>query len=203
MSPTKLTYFNVSGLGEGIRYLLHYGGVDFEDERITKEEFPGWKDKLPLGQLPVLDFEGRTLYQSMSICRFLAKRFHLTGQDEWDTLKCDIAIDTIADIASAITPSADETDEEAKKAKKAAALTKINFLTEKLEEQLANNDGHFVDGQLTWSDLMFAALYPTLLHRAGGEDIFAERPLLKALKAKVDALPAIKAYLDKRPPVPY
>ncbi|CAB3372554.1 Hypothetical predicted protein [Cloeon dipterum] len=202
MSATKLTYLPVSGLGESIRYLLHYGGVEFEDERITREELAIRKPKLPLGQVPVLEFEGKTLFQSISICRFLARRFNLTGEDEWDSLQCDIAVDTISDIGIAITGYVTETNEEAKKAKKAAALTKINFLTEKLEGHLAKNDGHFVKGQLTWPDFVLAAVFTTLVGR-GEADFFAERPLLKALKAKVDALPAIKAYLAKRPPVPF
>lgn len=36
----KLTYFNLMGLGEPIRYLLHYGGINFEDVRVNFEEWP-------------------------------------------------------------------------------------------------------------------------------------------------------------------
>jgi len=40
MAPTyKLTYFNVAALGEPIRFLLSYGGVEFEDHRIDSEEW--------------------------------------------------------------------------------------------------------------------------------------------------------------------
>lgn len=44
MSPVKLIYFNVTALGEPIRYLLSYGGVEFEDERHTLESFQPLKD---------------------------------------------------------------------------------------------------------------------------------------------------------------
>ena len=41
MAPAyKLTYFNVKGLGEPIRFLLSYGGIEFEDHRIVGEEWP-------------------------------------------------------------------------------------------------------------------------------------------------------------------
>jgi hypothetical protein len=44
MAPTyKLTYFNVKGLGEPIRFLLSYGGVEFEDHRLEGEEWPKLK----------------------------------------------------------------------------------------------------------------------------------------------------------------
>lgn len=40
MAPQyKLTYFNLTGLGEPIRYLLSYGNLQFEDNRI---EFADW-----------------------------------------------------------------------------------------------------------------------------------------------------------------
>ena len=40
MAPTyKLSYFNVKGLAEPIRFLLSYGGIEFEDHRIEKEEW--------------------------------------------------------------------------------------------------------------------------------------------------------------------
>ncbi|XP_059491097.1 glutathione S-transferase-like [Neocloeon triangulifer] len=202
MPETKLTYFGLTGLGEGIRYLLTYAGVDFEDLRITREEFATLKEKYPLGQVPVLEFEGKTLYQSKAICRFLAKRFNLAGKDEWDALWCDVAVDTIADVGMAMIPFASEDNAEAKSVKKAAAMTKIAYLTEKLENQLAKNDGHFLKGQLSWADFYFAAIYNTFNYRAD-EYIFANRPKLKALKEKIDTLPAIRAYLEKRPSVPF
>lgn len=40
MPTYKLTYFNVTALGEGIRLLLSYGGQKFEDVRIESEEWP-------------------------------------------------------------------------------------------------------------------------------------------------------------------
>lgn len=44
MALTKLSYFNVTALGEPIRYLLSYGGVEFEDDRHTSESFAAIKD---------------------------------------------------------------------------------------------------------------------------------------------------------------
>lgn len=41
--PTKLIYFNFEGLGEPIRLLLSYGGIDFEDIRIEQADWPALK----------------------------------------------------------------------------------------------------------------------------------------------------------------
>lgn len=41
MSPKyKLTYFSVTALGEPIRLLFKYGGIDFEDFRFKNEDWP-------------------------------------------------------------------------------------------------------------------------------------------------------------------
>ncbi|XP_025408612.1 glutathione S-transferase-like isoform X2 [Sipha flava] len=43
MSSYKLTYFNVTGLGEPIRFLLSYLNIDFEDVRFELEQWPSIK----------------------------------------------------------------------------------------------------------------------------------------------------------------
>lgn len=38
--PLKLTYFELNGLAEGIRYILHYTGQKFEDVRHDLKTWP-------------------------------------------------------------------------------------------------------------------------------------------------------------------
>lgn len=52
---------------------------------------------MPMGQMPVLEIDGKQTHQSMSICRYLAKQFKVAGNDEWENLQVDIAADTIND----------------------------------------------------------------------------------------------------------
>ena len=44
MPSYKLTYFDVRGRGELIRYVLHAAGRDFEDVRVNGEQ---WKELKP------------------------------------------------------------------------------------------------------------------------------------------------------------
>lgn len=43
MPEYKVFYFNVKALGEPLRFLLSYGNIQFEDVRITREEWPALK----------------------------------------------------------------------------------------------------------------------------------------------------------------
>lgn len=43
MPEYKVWYFNVKALGEPLRFLLSYGGLPFEDIRVTREEWPALK----------------------------------------------------------------------------------------------------------------------------------------------------------------
>lgn len=43
-NPTfKLTYFNIKGLAESIRMLFAYGGIEYEDVRIERDDWPALK----------------------------------------------------------------------------------------------------------------------------------------------------------------
>jgi hypothetical protein len=76
MAPTKLIYFDVTALGEPIRYILHYSGTEFEDERLTSELFaprkPSMCDALPF-VLGLLDSEAFILFYIIIILCYSIK----------------------------------------------------------------------------------------------------------------------------------
>lgn len=53
---------------------------------------------MPFGKVPVLEIDGKVVNQSMAISRYLAKKAGLTGNDEWESLLIDIAVDNISDM---------------------------------------------------------------------------------------------------------
>lgn len=58
---------------------------------------------MPMGQMPVLEVDGRRVYQSMAIIRYVAKKVGLAGADDWESLQIDIMADNINDLNSSKT----------------------------------------------------------------------------------------------------
>lgn len=52
----------------------------------------------PFGKLPILEIDGKVINQTTSICRYLAKNADLMGDDDWETLLIDVAVDNIRDV---------------------------------------------------------------------------------------------------------
>lgn len=116
---TSLTYFDGAGRAEPIRIALFLAGIPFEDKRVSFPEFMALKQSgaLPLGSLPVLEHEGRTIAQSVAILRYLGR---LAGKGLYPEspeagLLVDSALDTFNDTLShALHPSMFERDAEKK-----------------------------------------------------------------------------------------
>jgi len=199
MSSYKLTYFNVTALAEPIRFLLSYLNIDFEDYRFERDQWPAIKPTMPFGKVPVLEIDGKVLNQSTAICRYLAKKAGLAGNDDWESLLIDIAIDNIHDLRQAIASYAYETNEESKAAKYGPLINEtIPFYMDKFESIVDKNNGYFVNGKLSWADLFFVAILDYVNYMAK-IDLLEGHPKLQALKEQVLAIPQIKTWVEKRP----
>lgn len=53
---------------------------------------------MPFGFLPVLEFEGKKIGESIAIARYLAKEADLRGHDEWEDFEIDSVVDSIRDL---------------------------------------------------------------------------------------------------------
>lgn len=52
---------------------------------------------MPMGQMPVLEVNGKRVHQSISMARYLARIVGLGGATPWEDLQIDIVVDTIND----------------------------------------------------------------------------------------------------------
>merc|ERR1712012_791873 len=102
----KLTYFNLRARAEPCRLLLAYGGIKYEDERIPPPWDPSstWstlKPTTPFGQLPVLNWDGVEVCQSMACARFIAREVGLAGNTSLEQAQADEVVDVIQDLINA------------------------------------------------------------------------------------------------------
>ncbi|KAF7988003.1 hypothetical protein HCN44_007497 [Aphidius gifuensis] len=198
MSSYKLTYFNMTGRAEPIRYMLSYAGIDFEDKRVSFEEWSSLKAEMPLGQMPVLEIDGKIYNQSKSIYIYLGKKLNIAGDNYEEDYEINNAVDTMDDLKHPLTTWYFEKDATTKETLKEKAFSKIDLLLGKLEETVKKNNGYFVGGKLTWADLAFTA-YNDFLSNITGKNIITNYPELQKLVKKIAEIPKIKAYLSKRP----
>ncbi|CAF3494020.1 unnamed protein product, partial [Rotaria sp. Silwood2] len=156
MSTYKLYYFNTRGRAEIARLIFAAAGQPYDDIRYERTEWPSHKADMPLGQVPVLEFDGVKLPQSVAIARFLAKQFYLAGKDNLEEAKVDAVVDTVGDIAVKYMSFRREEDT----IKKQEALKNLikevpkHFTNlETLAKIYSNGGPFFVGNQLTWAYL--------------------------------------------------
>ena len=205
MSTYKLYYFNACGRAEISRLIFAAAGQKFEDIRYEHNEWPSHKAEMPLGQMPVLEHNGTKLSQSITIARFLAKRFQLAGKDDFDQAKADVVVDTISDVIAKLIPVRFEKDETKKQElmKKFMSEELPKFLEnlETLRKMYGNGGPFFVSNQLTWADLFFHDIGFKLLQIDA--TCLDKHPWLKQNRVEVEKQPKIAEYLKKRPQTPF
>nr|XP_022903522.1 glutathione S-transferase-like [Onthophagus taurus] len=185
MAKVKVTYFDLPALGEPIRLLLVYGGVEFEDIRIEGDKWLDIKPKTPFGQVPLYEEDGKIMNQSIAIMRYLGKKYKLIGANDWEDLEIDAMAETFRDFI--ITKLKDPLYKET-----------IPFYLERFEKIAKENGGHLAVKKLTWVDFFFAAMadYMSLM---GKINLMENNPNLKAVYDNVMKLPAIKKWHEKYP----
>lgn len=197
MSTYKLIYFNRRGRAELARFIFAQAGVKYEDTRLTGEEWQKFKASTEFGGLPKLEVDGKQLSGSQQIGRFLAERFGLAGKDEVENAYIAGINDFIGDLFTEMYKVFFAKDE-AQKAEIKKALAETHFpkflgALDKLAEKSGAEEGWLV-GKLTWIDFnMYTALVYT------PEEVASNYKTLSKLKASVEALPNIAAWLKERP----
>merc|ERR1712071_149661 len=204
MSGIKLTYFNVRGRAEPARLILAQAGVEYEDARIEREQWAALKTTVPMGQLPCIQVEGKTICQSMAIARYCAKRFGLAGETDLEAALADQAVDAVADLINMFVPvmkeqEADKKAELGKTLKEEKLPAWLNMMEGVLKAQ---GGSYFSGNDLTWADILMYNLMSNMRsdgHMAVGEVVLGECPLLCSLEKKVGDLPNIKKWVETRP----
>ena len=145
-------YFPLNARGAFIRAILSACNANWEDNRITFQDWPTLKStgKFEFGQLPALEYNGKFYCQSLAIEVFLSNKFGLFGynsdeQYEITSLVCSRE-DVYQHIVKVFFPMTDE-------AKNNLPVAKNNLLTVILpnflkifEKRVNSRQGRFIVG---------------------------------------------------------
>lgn len=147
MSKPKLTYFDAPvSRGEECRLALHVAGVDFEDVRIKREDWPALKPKTPFGGLPTFEVPGKGLLaHSNAILVYIGREHGVHPKDPFEAARHEAILQYAEDLRAHITPTMRMSDEaEKKKAREALSATYLPTWGANTEKQIG--DGPFFGG---------------------------------------------------------
>jgi len=191
-----LTYFQFRGLAEPIRLLLHDLGLPFEDRRIDLfgDEWKTMSPTLLFGQLPRLEIDGDSLFQSQAILRRLARVHGVDGFTETARTRCDVGLEAARDLQQRLWDHFWSPDSDTPEAAKAFEDGQLAASLAKLAKWL-NGAGFFGGSQVLFSDYFAlavldeaAAFFPAAVERTRvladyRQRMYEERPGLAAYAA--------------------
>jgi glutathione S-transferase len=104
MTKPRLTYFDQpSSRGEECRLALVLAGVDFEDNRIPRKEWPALKPTTPFGSLPTFELPGKPMVsQSNAILGYIGRTYGLLPTDAWEAMRLESLLCAAEDLRHAI-----------------------------------------------------------------------------------------------------
>ncbi|XP_070540879.1 glutathione S-transferase-like [Ptychodera flava] len=209
----KLTYFPLPGRAEAARLCFSHAGVDFEDKRVTFEEWGAMKAAMAgddgplfkLDSLPWLEVDGDEISQSMAITRYAASVTGLDGKTSIEKAKVDMILsahEDLNDSSGKLIGVSPEKKEEVV----AEVLETFKKNLEPLEKMLNENNGGkawIVGDSVTVADLaIFGFLQQadmSLMMAQCGKELASELdiPGLLALKQRVAAIEQLQDYFKK------
>lgn len=202
MPKYKLTYFDVYGRGELSRLIFAAAKVDFEDDRVTLEEWPKRKAEMPFNQLPVLYIDDKPpLAQSGAMERYLATTYGLNGDNTLDAAYCEMIVDTINDVFFKLPLL--EKDEKVKAEKtKEQWDEKILPALKRMDKDFAKSKQKFLVGdKLSYADLHMMQVL--IFSQNNYPQYLKEIPALISLRDRVMELDGVKQYLATRKQCPF
>jgi len=205
----KYYYFDGRGIGEPIRMIFAYGGIDFEDIRIPYDKFPPTlpqdiKAKCRWGQIPLIEFpDGKSLTQSGTIIRYFSKKSNLIPEDPYQAGLCDEYVDSLRDFLTGFYPIfLAEGGENTDKMKEFIQTSKTKFwdVFEKIAK--ANGGKCLLGKSLSTADI-YLAFCMDHIQLLIGVDLTEGYPNIKNVTETVLSSPKIKAWMEKRPKTKY
>jgi glutathione S-transferase len=204
MSNYKLTYFDFDGgRGEPVRIAFHAAGVEFEDHRISFDEFMQTRSKMPFTCAPVLEIDGVAVTQSNSMLRYVGKMAGLYPADALQALYCDEAMDAIEDLLHQVVHTFGLEGDALRTAREKLSDGWITTYVKGCADLLQRGGGKYLaDGRLTVADLkvfmQIKSLRSGTLDHVPTDLVDRLAPGLVEHQERVAADPTLQAYYESR-----
>lgn len=204
MPTYKLVYFNGRGRAELCRLIFAQAGVQYEDRRVTQEEWQELKPTTPFGTIPILQVDDKMLSGSTPISRYLAENLGLAGSN--DIENCELAGigDFLNDLVMKLGQHLLADDDKKPELMKELKETHFPKYLGGVEKWITSNncsDGWIYGQKVTYIDLALFLLteYLCTIEPSALEAF----PALKNLEEAVKNLPNIAKWLKERPVTPF
>ncbi len=159
MAHYKLTYFDMDGgRAEPVRIAFHAAGIDFEDVRISFEEFIEVCKKQRFHCVPVLDIDGTVVTQSNAMCRYVGRKAGLYPEDELQALYCDEALGAVEDLLHAMVSTFGLEGDALKEARQKLVDGWLSVFLKGLNEIVERGGDYIAGGRLSVADLKVAGI---------------------------------------------
>src|SRR5512135_1235656 len=202
MSKPRLIYFDAPvSRGEECRLALHVAGVDFEDVRINRDDWPALKPQTPYGGLPVLELPGHApLGQSNAILVLIGRQHRLHPTDDFEAARHEAMMQHVEDLRHNVSPTIRMGDAEKKAAREALVAGFLPAWGKAAERNLGSAGPFFAGTKIHVVDLK---LHMAVRWFLGGKvdyipaTIFAAFPKLMGVHDAVRDHPGVKSWYAK------
>jgi glutathione S-transferase len=164
-SKYKLHYFEANARAAVARAILTYAKADWEDHRITHEEWGKIKetDLFEFHQMPILEHNGKKLSQSVAIDLYLLRQFNLYGKNNDDQYEIDNLLCTFDDLLPLLGKYTFRCkDEKEKEEAKKSCIEKCHFYIKKIEERYIKlgKGKYYLGDYFSGADIYLASVFP-------------------------------------------
>ena len=164
-SKYTLYYFPVNARATVARAILTYAKADWEDKRITHEEWPKMKetDLFEFHQMPILVHNGKKMSQSIAIELYLLRQFNLYGKNIDEQYEIDNLLCTFDDLLPLLGKYVFRCkDEKEKEETKKVLIEKVQFYVKKIEERYIKlgKGKYYLGDHFSGADIYIASVFP-------------------------------------------
>jgi glutathione S-transferase len=204
MTSYKLTYFDFDGgRGEPIRIALHAAGIEFEDERLSFEQFSKMRHGTPFNALPVLNIDNADVTQTNSLLRYVGKTAGLYPTDNLQALYCDEVMSAFEDVNHHVGRTLFLQGDELRLAREKLVNGWLTTFIKGLDNLLLRGGGkYFADKQLTVADLkafvQVRSLRSGILDHVPTDLVDRLAPALAKHQGRIEADARVAAYYASR-----